>query len=205
MIASFARFAQNALDLGQEQIELLTDDFLPAGIDFARRARQFDPAISREDTIQACRNAWTACGLQPLLGVPSGITPSIFGYSLLYPYSDNYLDSEKVPTRPSSPSASAFANACGARRFGVNPREAAVWALVATIEEQYPRARFPGSSIVCSPSIRRRRTVLPSSTADRIDDAEILRLSLRERRHVGVGRCLSGPWPDDRRGKRSRL
>ena len=96
MIAPFARFAQNALDLEQEQIGLLTDDFLPAGIDFARRARQFDPAISREDTIQACRNAWTACGLQPLLGVPSGITPSILAYSLLYPYSDNYLDSGEV-------------------------------------------------------------------------------------------------------------
>lgn len=46
--------------------------------------------------IQAARNAWTACGLQPLLGVPLALTPSILGYSLLYPYSDNLLDDEDI-------------------------------------------------------------------------------------------------------------
>ncbi len=44
------------------------------------------------EIVQACRNAWTVYGLQPLLDEPSRITPSIVGYSLLYPYTDNYLD-----------------------------------------------------------------------------------------------------------------
>ena len=90
--ASFARFAAAALDLKGEAIQLLTDDFLPVGTKLARWARQFDPTLSMPDIVQACRNAWTACGLQPLLGEPIALTPSILGYSLLYPYTDNFLD-----------------------------------------------------------------------------------------------------------------
>src|ERR1019366_6441257 len=89
--ASFARFAAAALDLKGEAIQLLTADFLPVGTKLARWARQFDPTLSMPDIVQACRNAWTACGLQPLLGEPIALTPSILGYSLLYPYTDNFL------------------------------------------------------------------------------------------------------------------
>ena len=77
-------------------VDLLTNDFLPVGTKLARWARRFDPTLSMADITQACRNAWTACGLQPLLGESIGITPSILGYSLLYPYSDNFLDCEDV-------------------------------------------------------------------------------------------------------------
>jgi hypothetical protein len=80
------------LDLEHEAVQLLIDDFLPAGTRLARWARRFDARLSMDDIIQACRNAWTACGLQPLLGERVRITPSILGYNLLYPYSDNYLD-----------------------------------------------------------------------------------------------------------------
>jgi hypothetical protein len=90
--ASFARFSAIALDLEHEAVQLLIDDFLPAGTRLARWARRFDARLSMDDIIQACRNAWTACGLQPLLGERVRITPSILGYNLLYPYSDNYLD-----------------------------------------------------------------------------------------------------------------
>ena len=96
IVAAFARFCASALDLQAETVGLLTNDFLPVGMNLARWARRFDADLSMADIIQACRNAWTACGLQPLLGVPVGITPSILGYSLLYPYSDNYLDQEEI-------------------------------------------------------------------------------------------------------------
>jgi hypothetical protein len=96
------------------------------------------------DIIQACRNAWTACGLQPLLGKPMGITPSILGYSLLYPYSDNYLDGEDI----SAATKLQFSERFGERLRGEmlrprDDREAALWTLVGLIEGQYPRARYP--------------------------------------------------------------
>ncbi len=179
MIASFARFAQNALDLEEEQIALLTDNFLPAGIDFARRARQFDPAISREDTIQACRNAWTASGLQPLLGVPSGITPSIIAYSLLYPYSDNYLDSGDVSAEDKLAFSARFRERLrDSTTPAVNPRESAIWALVKSIEQQYPRARFPDVFDCLLAIHQAQEDSLVQHSGAPIGDAELLRLSL---------------------------
>ena len=144
LLATFARFAANALDLDARTTGLLTDLFLPAGIQFARSARSFDPAISREDTIQACRNAWTACGLQPLLGAAASVTPSILAYSLLYPYSDNYLDAAGVSTADKLAFSRRFRERLrGAILPSLNLRESCVWSLVAMIESQYPRAQFP--------------------------------------------------------------
>lgn len=180
MIASFARFAQQALDLEEEAISLLTDDFLPAGVEFARRARVFDPKLSRADTIQACRNAWTACGLQPLLGVPSAITPSILGYSLLYPYSDNYLDSEKVKSEAKLAFSGRFRERLRGRGAAPsNRRESAVWALVGLIEKQYPRARFP-EVFHCLLAIHQAQenSMAQQRRGVALDDEELLRLSL---------------------------
>ena len=144
MVASFARFAANALDLDEEQIALLTDDFLPAGIDFARRARAFDPNLSQADIIQACRNAWTACGLQPLLGASAEISPSILAYSLLYPYTDNYLDGAAVALSAKRSFSRRFRERlCGESAPILDDRERAVWALVVQIEAQFPRDRYP--------------------------------------------------------------
>ena len=144
VVAAFARFAANALDLESETVDLLMHDFLPAGIEFARNARHFDPTLTQQDTIQACRNAWTACGLQPLLGERIAITPSILAYSLLYPYSDNYLDRADVPLNTKL----AFSRRLRDRLRGegtphLNRHESTVWALVTQIESQYPRAHFP--------------------------------------------------------------
>ena len=94
--ACFARFSAAALDLQSDAVQLLTGDFLPVGTKLARWARRFDESLSVADIVQANRNAWTACGLQPLLGERVELTPSILGYSLLYPYTDNFLDRADV-------------------------------------------------------------------------------------------------------------
>ncbi len=145
IIQSFGRFSAKALDLEDGAIGLLTNDFLPAGTDLARWARQFDPALSMADIVQACRNAWTACGLQALFGEPIAITPSILGYSLLYPYSDNYLDRADVSAEAKVQFSERFRDRLrGDSLSARGDREAAVWALVSLIEEQYPRAHYSG-------------------------------------------------------------
>jgi hypothetical protein len=144
LIASFGQFAGNALDLDTETTALLTGDFLPAGIEFTRRARTFDANLTQPEIIQACRNAWTACGLQPLLGAPSGITPSILGYSLLYPYTDNFLDSKDVPLTAKMAFSERFRERLrGSDSLPATKHEESVWALVEMIEGQYPRGAFP--------------------------------------------------------------
>lgn len=144
LVASFGCFAAAALDLEEEAVELITNDFLPVGTHLARWARRFDASLSRADIVQACRNAWTACGLQPLLGEPIGITPSILGYSLLYPYTDNYLDDEGIPSARKLEFSMRFRDRlCGLRIESRNRQEAAVWSMVRLIEDQFSRQTYP--------------------------------------------------------------
>ena len=131
------------------------------------------------DIIQACRNAWTACGLQSLLGERMEITPSILGYSLLYPYSDNYLDCEDVSAEAKLRFSQRFRERLrGERLFAHDEREAAVWVLVELIEAQYPRARYP-QVYNCLLAIHRAQeeSMAQSRSCDRCSDAEVLRMS----------------------------
>ena len=141
---SFLVLPPRALGLGAETVALLTKGFLPIGRQFARWARGYDPALSMEETVQACRNAWIACGMQALLGRPMELTPSIIAYSMLYPYSDNYLDDPQNSTAEKLGFNERFRRRlCGQSLQAGNRREACVWAMVEMIEEQYPRPRFP--------------------------------------------------------------
>jgi hypothetical protein len=144
IVVAFGRFSAKALGLDVEATELLTTGFLPVGVSLARWARRFDPALSMAGIIQAARNAWTACGLQPLLGVPLVLTPSILGYSLMYPYSDNFLDDENVSGDAKLRFSRRFRRRLlGEKLLAEDPRERSLWALIALVEMQYPRALYP--------------------------------------------------------------
>jgi hypothetical protein len=144
IVAVFPRFASVALGLEDGAVRLLADGFLPIGTQFAQWARRFDADLSMADTIQACRNAWTVCGLQPLLGDRMHMTPAIIGYSLLYPYSDNYLDDNKLTTGRKLEFSRRFRDRlCGLDLLPMSRHEAFVWAMVRLIEVQYPRQHYP--------------------------------------------------------------
>jgi hypothetical protein len=182
IIAAFGEFSATALDLETDAIELLTREFLPVGTTLARWARCFDPALDMADIIQACRNAWTACGLQPLMGEPVGITPAILGYSLLYPYSDNYLDEQDVSTNAKLRFSSRFRQRLrGEPVSPSNAREQAVCQLMELIEGQFERSRFP-QVYNCLLSIHRaqERSVCQLRHQESFDAAEMLRLSCQK-------------------------
>jgi hypothetical protein len=197
IIAAFARFSSIALDLEGETIQLLTNDFLPVGTQLARWARRFDASLSMADIIQACRNAWTACGLQPLLGEPVGITPSILGYSLLYPYSDNYLDHEEVSTEAKLRFSERFRERLrGETPSAQNHREVALWTLVKLIEAQYPRARYP-QVFNCLLAIHRAQeeSIAQLKTCGHGDEIEALRMSCAKGgSSVLADACLAHGW-----------
>jgi hypothetical protein len=100
--------------------------------------------MSADDIFQAGRNTWTTNGLQIILGLPARLTPAIFGYSMLYPCTDNYLDHPGV----SKADKHAFNRRFGARLAGgllapAGRHEEQAWALVSLIESQYRRAEHP--------------------------------------------------------------
>ncbi len=177
VVASFGRFSARALDLEREAIDLLTHEFLPVGTQLAQWARRFDPDLGMADIIQAARNAWTACGLQPLLGASVNLTPSILGYSLLYPYSDNYLDDEAISPEKKLRFSQRFRyRLLGGTLPAADDRERSIWALIALIETQYPRADFP-QVFDCLLAIHRAQEQSIGQLHTRPPDADSLRLS----------------------------
>ena len=75
---------------------LLEGGFCEVTSDFITEAREFDTEFKIEDMSQALRNVWIMNCLQKLMGFKVEITPSILAYSMLYPYTDNYLDDASV-------------------------------------------------------------------------------------------------------------
>jgi hypothetical protein len=200
VLASFGRFAGIALDLDEAAAELLTGGFLPIGAQFAQGSRRFDPKLAHEDIIQACRNAWTVCGLQPLLGEPMRLTPSIVGYSLLYPYSDNYLDAAGTTTKEKLEFSCRFlARLRGEPLAPANRREKSVWDLVAMIESQYPRASFPQVHD-CLIAIHgaQEQSLAQLKSHGNCSDADILRISCAKGgSSVLADACLCRGWVNE--------
>lgn len=59
---------------------------------FLRQVRSFAPDMTPEDMGQALRNFMVYAIFREQNGLPPGCSSSIFGYSMLYPYTDNFLD-----------------------------------------------------------------------------------------------------------------
>ena len=140
-----AEFVQSTLDLPERHLQIiLSPEFNETAACFSFAARYFDPNISQEDIFQAARNAVAMNAIQYLAGVPVSLTPAIFAYSLLYPYTDNYLDDPFVTNRAKE----AFNDRLARRLLGemVSPedkREEFVYELVGMIEAQYNREGYP--------------------------------------------------------------
>jgi hypothetical protein len=191
--ASFAQFSAAALDLQGDAVQLLTDDFLPVGTKLARWARRFDESLSMPDIVQACRNAWTACGLQPLLGASLELTPSILGYSLLYPYTDNFLDRLDVTAEAKRRFSERFRERLRGERISAqNSHENALWALVELIEGQYPRESHP-QVFDCLLAIHRAQEDSVAQLSG--DTTDVLRISCAKGgSSVLADACLANGW-----------
>jgi hypothetical protein len=146
IVGAFTTLATGALRWDGRHLEpLLSNGFRDALRAFPIRARCFDSSLRAADIYQAARNALTMHCLQALLGVSVESTPAVLGYSLLYPYTDNLLDDESLDVAAKLAFSQRLADRLRGREVEpAGPREARIFQLVAMIEGQYPRARFPG-------------------------------------------------------------
>lgn len=62
--------------------------------DFLSKVRAFAPELAMEDMGQAVRNYLVYAIFRELNGLPQKCTSAIFGYSMLYPYTDNFIDGD---------------------------------------------------------------------------------------------------------------
>lgn len=137
--------AKTVFNLQDSHLDALNiDEFAEMATQFVRRARQFDPQISFADIYQAARNVITTNMLQRLWGMPVEMNQALFAYSMLYPYTDNYLDDPAL----SNSQKLAFSQRFNQRLEGdavrpENAHEARIFDLVGLIEAEYDRRLYP--------------------------------------------------------------
>ncbi|UCG58828.1 MAG: hypothetical protein JSU70_04805 [Phycisphaerales bacterium] len=133
----------SGLDFEDDHVDIiLSHDFTEATQEFLTKARRFDPAIGSDDISQACRNVWVMNVWQRMLDLPVEVTPAVFAYSLLYPYTDNYLDDPEISAGTKTAfNARLSQRLAGAPVGAVSSREQIIFDLVGIIEAQYERSR----------------------------------------------------------------
>lgn len=143
---NMASFFQNSLNFSPNETAIIEKSGL-LGItkEFMLMARRFDPEVAMDDVFQASRNLWIINSLQIMMNAPVKLTPSIFAYSMLYPYSDNYLDDPEITTEEKL----AFSQRFRQRLLGdtvipANGVEKIIFELVSMIEDDWDRSKFPG-------------------------------------------------------------
>lgn len=133
------------LELGESKMEMLLDGgFSDAASDFMEKARKFDPGLRLDDILQALRNVWVMNCIQKLTGCKVETTPSVFAYSMLYPYTDNYIDCAHIPGENKARiNRRLKKRLAGEKITAGSTLEEKLFGLVELIEGQYDRDNYP--------------------------------------------------------------
>lgn len=136
---------RNVLDIEDKYLDIILEDgFFKATSDFIKSAREFDPAIHIDDIMQAMRNVWIMNCIQVLSGLRVAFSRSVFAYSMLYPYTDNFLDAADIDGEEKKRSMKRLGiKLAGNAAMPLNEQDKAVFALVDMIEGQFPRREYP--------------------------------------------------------------
>ena len=121
----------------------IKDDFFNRTKSFIREAKFFNESLSYMDIGQAIRNVWIVNILQASFGEKVKLSKAIFGYSMLYPYTDNYLDSVDINNIETQDINDRLKRRLkGERIKGKNSYEESVYKLVSKIEEDFEREKY---------------------------------------------------------------
>ena len=157
---------------------LFADAFYGAALAFVREARASQPELAPDSLWQALRNVLIGNSLQMLLDRDVALGPGLFAYSMLYPLTDNLLDDPRVPAGDKRAFNERFGRRLAGRPVGVSgPGDAAVFALVARIEEEFPRASFAGVYESLLAIHRAQGRSLAQQDEPRLTDDEVLAIS----------------------------
>ncbi len=126
---------------------LFNKEMIQSTIDFYEQAKAFNGEMGIEDIGQAMRNVWIINMIQRLESKPANLSSSAFGYSMLYPYTDNLLDDIEMDSEYKKAVMKQF----GKRLSGIsaNPAdptksyERDLFKLIEMIESEYKRTEYP--------------------------------------------------------------
>jgi hypothetical protein len=138
-------FFKNSFNFEADELSIITEKgFTKVTREFMKMARRFDPNVKMEDIFQASRNLWIINSLQIMMNEPVKVSPSTFAYSMLYPYTDNYIDNPSI----SNSEKISFSSRFGKRLHGetvlaANDHEKVIFELVSMIEFDWDRVLYP--------------------------------------------------------------
>jgi hypothetical protein len=141
IMPELSRFMTDVYDFPGNTSELVVNpEFFSVSRCFHRQAKDFDSSLKPEEIYQAMRNLWIMNGIQMMMGLPLELTPAMFAYSLLYPYSDNLLDDPGLSKSDKLMFSWRFEDRLrGIKVPARDHREQKISELVGMIEEQYNR------------------------------------------------------------------
>jgi hypothetical protein len=145
MFTKLRLFARTSFQFPESHCAIIfSNAYLASTKAFVHQGRQFNPKMETEALAQALRNVWVMNCLQLFLGMQPSLTPSVFAYSMLYPYTDNYLDRPNLTIKAKEAACERLRlRLSGERLIPDDVYEAAVFRLVEMIEDEYPRDFFP--------------------------------------------------------------
>ncbi len=141
----FKGFLKTVFDFEKEQLNIiLSEDFKNVSKDFFYKARAFGPELKPENIYQGLRNVWIMNGVQLMMEIPVKITPSVFAYSMIYPYSDNYLDDPTITAEEKQDFSKRFNERLhGEMVQSQNFTEEQLFKLVTLFEDEFSRNEYP--------------------------------------------------------------
>lgn len=146
-------------------------------MEFLRQVRKFSPELSFDEIGQALRNYIVYAMFKYIHEVKDGFSMAGFGYSMLYPFTDNYIDSrsytqedkaaynqiirDKIEGKPVSPKTVHQKKTCD---------------LLQAIESEYPREKNPSAAGLLlmmleaqEESLRQQNRGIPLTEGERLD------------------------------------
>lgn len=152
--------------------------YLDVAIDFLKQAQKEDSDLSNQEIFQALRNVWIMNSLQLFWNKSVKLTPSIYSYSMLYPYTDNYLDDPSINPIDKIQFNYRIENALSGNHLSPNIKEEQrITNLIKNIEQQYSRNEFPKIYESIQLIHNAQVTSMQQGHKKKLDDREILKLS----------------------------
>lgn len=142
---SLLSFMTQTLELDPWVCQILdNEDYYKVTLNFIDRAKELCPNMPLNGLTQALRNMWVIIALQLYMGEPLQLTDPAFAYSMLYPLTDNYMDSTDISMHDKKSFNSRFyAKIKTNKGEAFNNDELCIFKMIDMITATYNRSDYP--------------------------------------------------------------
>lgn len=138
------KFTENSYIFNIDFENTLRKNFFKITKTFIEKAKDFDEDIAMSDIGQAMRNVWIINIIQAIKEEKIELSNAVFSYSMLYPYTDNYLDNTDVGINDKIEfNSRLYRRLQGYNICSNNECEQKVYKLIENIEEVFSREKYP--------------------------------------------------------------